>query len=253
MGRTRTRVFAALLSAAMVIVAAGCGSASKTSTAPNTPEQLKADKAIAKQAVLKPSDLPGYKATPHRHDPSNDTPQPILRKFATCAKIPESKIADLLNGNTDPSAPSVDSPDLTLDESDAGVSYTFENTVEIDRSSKDISEPFDLLGGTAVLPCWKDLFKAAFDAQAAAPGMSVSGLSVTPIEIGPVGDQSAAFEVRVRFTKGARSVNAFLDLYFVRSGRAGISLSASGLGKSVDQSVSLFLVKAVAGRLKGMT
>jgi predicted small lipoprotein YifL len=243
-----------LLLAAMLVAATACGS-SGPKTAPNTPEQIKADKAIAKQAVLKKSDLPSaYTATPHNDDPANDTPKPVLRKFAKCAKIPESKIDELINGNdNDPSAPQVNSPDFSFDDKETGISFSFENSVEIDRSSKDISEPLDLLAGDDVLPCWKDLFKAAFEQEVTAPDEKVGGVAVTPIDIGDVGDKSVSFEVRVLLTKGTNSVKAFFDAYFVQSGRAGISLFASGIRKSVDRDLSLFLLKAVVDRMKDAT
>jgi hypothetical protein len=251
---TGKRGLGALLLVVMLVATAACGS-SKPKTAPNTPEQIKADRLIAKQAVLKLSDLPsGYRATPHKSDPSNDAPKSVLKKFAACAKIPESKADELINGtDNDPSAPSVDSPDLIFDDQESGIRYRFENTVEIDRSSTDIAEPLDLLAGKDVLPCWKDVFRNAFQQDPTDPEEKVGGIAVSPIDIGDVGDKWVAFEVRALVSNGTRRVKVFFDAYFVQSGRAGISLVASGIGKSVDHELSLFLVKAVTDRLKNTT
>jgi hypothetical protein len=252
LSRTKRRAFVAVLVASMLLLVNGCGKSS-SETAPNTPEQLNADKAVAKQAVLKPSDLPSaYKVTPHKRDPANDTPKAILRKFATCAKVPQSQAAELINGADDPGTASVDSPDFSFVDTDSGTSIDFQNTVAFDRSSKEISEPIDVIGAEDALPCWKDLFKAAFQTGATAP-LELSEIAVTPIDVGDVGDQSFAFECRVVMTKGTRSARAFHALYFVRSGRAGITLSASGIGKPVDQSLSLYLVKTIADRLENTT
>jgi hypothetical protein len=253
MAGIRRRALVATVTAAMLLVAACGGGGSSVVNAPNTPKQIAADEALAKQAVLRLGDLPaGYKGAPHSKSSGGDVPQSVLDKFATCAKVPKSKIAHLMNGNDDPSKPSADSPDFDLKDASTGVSSSFENNVEADRSSEDVSEPLDLLAAKSALECWKDLSRSVIE-ETAPPGGSVRDLSVVSLPIGKIGDQSAAFEVRVTLSGSARTVKAYLDFYLVRSGRAGISLVASGINQRVDSSLALSLLRTVVSRLKGAT
>ena len=252
MGRTRSRAFAAVLCAAIVVVAAGCGGSSKTLTAPNTPEQIKADRALARQAVLKPSDLPaGYKATPHQKS-SDDAPEPVLRKFAHCAKVPQAEIADFIKSN-DPRQPDADSPDFKLLDSGKGVSTGFENNVAVDRSSKHIGSQFDVMTAKRTLKCWKEFFQAALQSSSDT-SVSVRDLAVVSLPIGKIGDQSAAFGVRATFVRSdGATIKAYIDFYLVRSGRAAISLEATGFGEQADSTLAQSLVQTVADRLENKT
>ena len=247
---TGPRGLAKLLLAAMVMFAAGCGSASKTISAPNTPKQIAADKALVKQTVLKLSDLPsGYKASPHEDASAEDFPQADLQKFATCAKVPTSMVAELLTGVEDPSAPSADSPDFDQSDPATGYSTSFQNSVGIERSSKDISEPIKVLGATSALKCWRALFQSVFE-RTAPQGGTIRDLAVVGLPSPSVGDESTAFGIRVTLSGAQRTVKAFVDIYLVRRGRAGISLSASGVGERVDSSLVLSLLHTVDDRVK---
>jgi hypothetical protein len=240
------------VSAAMLVVTA-CGGGSGAVTAPNTAKQLAADKALAKRAVLRLGDMPaGYKASPSSNSPDDDIPQPVLSKFATCAKVPKAKIASLLNTHPDPSKPSVDSPDFDSNDASVGTSTSFQNNVELDRSSKDLSEFLEFLGAKSALKCWRALFKSVFEATAA-PGDSVRGLTVVGLPSPSMGDESAAFGVRVTVSGSTRAVKAYLDFYLVRRGRAAITLVASGIGQRVDSSLALSLLQTVDDRVKDAT
>jgi hypothetical protein len=251
---SRKRAIAVSAALAMVLVVAGCGSSSKTSTAPNTAEQIKNDKALARHAVLKLKDLPtGYKGTPHTDDSDSDAPEAVLRKFAACAKISSAEADRLLNGSgDDASKPSVDSPDFELLDKSTGFFTRFENTVEIDRSSDDISKPLETFGKEDVLPCWRDVIKSSLT-LGLDPGESVTGIKVAALDLGDVGDDAVAFAVRANFKGPARTVPAYINLYYVGSARAGISLTATGIGKPIDKDLAVSLVKTVADRLEGTT
>ncbi len=253
MSRTRTRSLGSVVLAVTLVFAAGCGSSSKTSTAPNTPEQRKFDKALGKQAVLKLADLPvGYKATPHKNDPSTATPESAVREFASCAHVPKARVASLLNGKADPKEVEVDSSDFANKDVQTGYSTTFENSVDLERSSKDVTGPFDTFTARTAHPCWKELFHAIFE-DSADPGTAIRNVAVTPISTGKIADKSAGLAVRLTVVGKARSVNAYIDVYLVCSGRAGISLVATGIGERADSSLALSLVQTVADRLKGTT
>jgi hypothetical protein len=234
----------------VLVFACACEGSSKSAAAPNTPAQLKADKAIAKQAVLKLSDLPpGYKGTPHDANSSN-VPSSVARAFATCTGIALRDVTRLMNGEHSTDQPSVDSLDF-YKVGPAG-EVIFENTVEVDRSSKDLSDPLDHFGSKNATPCWKDFFGAAFD-QKADQTTSYRDLTVRKLPDLKIGDQSGAFEATVTISSGIRSAKTVIDFFFVRSGRAGISLFATWIGQPANRPLAQSWVQKVADRLKGAT
>jgi hypothetical protein len=234
-----------------VVLITSCGGGSSTVSAPGTAKQIAADKALAQQAVLRPEDMPaGYKATPHNGSSSDKIPSAVAQKFATCAKVPKSEIESFMNGDHKADQPSADSPDFNGLEASSLSQTSFANNVEIDRSSKDLSAPLELLGAESAQKCWKDLFQAAFDETAPAGGL-VKDLAIIPLPTDSLGgDQAAAFEARVTLAGADRTVKAYLDFYLVRRGRAGITLLASGIGKRVPPVLEQQLVHKVVDRLK---
>jgi hypothetical protein len=253
MANSAKRAIAVSATIAMILFSTGCGGSSKPSTAPDTPEQIKNDKAIAKTAVLKLSDLPtGYKGTPHVDNPSSDTPKPVLQKFATCADIPEAEAAELVNGTDDPSDAIANSPLFDQNDAETGHSAQLENSVTIVRSSDEISDTFDYFATEETLPCWEDLFRAGYKKDLD-PGDSVRNLAVTTIDTGEIADKSAGLGVQGEVVGPAGSVMVYFDIYIAGTGRAGISLTAVGIGERVDTELALSLLKTVADRLEGTT
>ena len=152
---------------------------------------------MAQQAVLRLADLPaGYKATPHDNSSNDKIPAAVAQKFAACAHVPKSEIESFMNGDHKADQPSADSPDFDLTDSSTLSQTSFQNNVEIDRSSKDLSAPLALLGAESAQKCWKDLFQAAFDETAPTGGL-VKDLAIIPLPTKSLGDQAAAFEARV--------------------------------------------------------
>lgn len=248
------RRLAASVLAVILVCAAGCGSSSKTTTAPNTPEQRKIDKQFATRAALKLTDLPaGYTASPHQNDPSNDTPDPLLRKFAACAKIPKARIAQFLNSTPDPNEVEVDAPDFSRKDLNTGFSTTFESSVDFERSAKDVTEPFAIFTGKRALPCWRDLFQSVFESSAAKQHDSIRNVAVVAISTGRIADESAGLGISTTLVGAARSVNLYIDLYLAGTGRTATSLLATSIGVRTDQSLALSLLRKVAVRLVGTT
>ena len=257
MSSMKTRSLVVLVAVAVAALLAGCGGGSKTVKAPNTPKQIAADKAVAEKAVLQLSDLPaGYKGSPHDSSGSDKIPNAVAAKFGTCAHMPAAEITKLMNGDHQADQPSANSQDFALTGSSALTQTSISNTVELDRSSKDLSDPLDLFGASRALPCWKDLFQAAFNATAPSGG-SIKGLSVFALPTKSLGDQAAAFEARVDISTSASvvpvTVTAYLDLYFVRRGRAGVTLLGSGIGTRIPPTLERSLVQKVLDRLDAAT
>jgi hypothetical protein len=243
---------------AIAVLLAGCGGGSAKVTtslpstpsrqaAPDTPAQLAADTALAKRVGLRLGDLPaGYTAKPH-DDSSDAIPAKVAKAFGSCAHIPKSSLSSLLGDVPDPSAPSVSAPDFELV---LGSRHTsFENNVELDRTARDLSEPLALFGAPAALPCWKALFGAVL-AQTAPKDGVFEGLIVQAIPISRIADQSAAFEAQVTLAVGRIAVPVVFDFFFVRLGRAGVTLFASGINHRVDTALEVSLIRKVVTRLR---
>ena len=249
MGCTRTRAFFALLSAAMLMVGTGCGSSSKTSTAPDTAEQRKVDLALAKQAVLTLSDLPaGYKGTPHKESSGDDIPKKVEQKFLACTRLPERFIDD-----TNDTQPNADSPDFTKGSIATGA-LEIDSSIEIDRSSKDISEPLAYLKNEDVARCFQPFFYAALAAGLKdEPGFSIQSVSVESVSAGSAGDEGAGFRGRMTIVTPVGPIDVFIDLFFVRTGRAAVTLTGTGFREPVDLDLEHELLATMVGRLENTT
>jgi hypothetical protein len=252
MNGAKTRGVTGTLLALILVLAAGCGSSSKSSTAPNTPEQRKIDKEFATRAVLKRSDLPaGYKASPHDDDPSDDTPEPLLRKFAACAKIPKARIAEFLNSAPDPNEVEVNAPDFSISDPATKYSLTFENSVDFERSAKDVTEPLAIFTAKRALPCWRDLFQHVFASTVAKDHTSIRNVNVVTLPTGRIADETSGLGISATVVGAARAVDLHLDIYFAGSGRAVTSLLATGIGVRANPALALSLLRKVAVRLEG--
>ena len=254
----RIREFVALGSA--VLMLAACGSSTKSgsdvppasttttiATAPNTPKQLAADKATAKAAVLKLSDLTaGYKQIPPNPDTDDDFPPAALTLFASCAHIPKKEAAAFFAEDKGPKQPQAESD--FMNKTRDLLEIDLKSNVELDRSTKDISEPFDALLAKTPLPCWEGLFDTAF-AQDPIEGATLSPVKVTPLATTGLGDQALAFRATLTISGPSLSVNTAIDLYFVGHGRAGVTLEVTGVGHPADPSFERSLIEKMIARL----
>jgi hypothetical protein len=237
------------ISAAIVAgaFAAGCGGGSGAVTAPNTPKQLAADKATANQAVLTSNDLPaGYTGVPHDESSSIDVPPAVDKKFAACSGLPKR----FLDTSKD-DQPNSDSPDFSKGRIGQGAATEIDSSVELDRSSKDISEPLSHLSTAA--KCFEPVFRALFAGGNATPGVRFTDLSVSSLEVDSVGDQSAAFQGSITVSGSARSIVVSFDLYFVRTGRAIVTMTTLGYDTEVSRALAKSLLQTMVDRLKAAT
>ena len=76
---------------------------------------------------------------------------------------------------------------------------------------------------------------------------------MSALPVATIGDQQAAFAAKVIVGSEGLSVAAYLDFYFVRLGRAGVTLMATGIGQPVSRSLEKSLLETVVDRLKAAT
>lgn len=244
MAAMRTRGILVLTLAALL--AASCGGGSSAVTAPNTPKQIAADKATIKQALLTADDLPlGYTGVPHVNSEDSAPPQAVQDAFVKCSGFPKRLVDP--NKNDQPNA---DAPDFSKGKIGQGRATEVDSSIELDRSSKDISEPMTQLSDPKAAKCFEPLFKSTFQ-QGLGSDKSVSfgNVSVVALKVGSVGDQAAAFQGRVTVSGNGVTLPIEFNLYFVRSGRAVVELTAIGYSTSFDTTLAEKLVKTMVDRI----
>ena len=214
--------------------------------APDTPAQRAADTALAKQAVLSLHDFPlGWTSSPHDNSGS-DVPAPVEKQFEACTHIPKRFLDDKNDAQ-----PSVDSPDFAKGTVGAGPAAMIQSSVEIDRAPADISAPLSYLSAPRTVACFGPFFRASFQqALKSEPGVAFTNFGIRALSVGSIGDQSAGFQGRVTLTGAHASIFVEFNLYFVRTGRAIVMLSAVTFSVPFDQSFAQTLLDKMVCRLK---
>jgi hypothetical protein len=173
----------------------------------------------------------------------------VEQKFLACTHLPKRFINESANDQ-----PNADSPDFAKGEVSTGPATEIDSSVEIDRSSKDISEPLAYLGKENAAHCFQPFFHAAFvESLKGETGVSIRGVTVKSISSGSAGDQGAGFQGRATIVGPRASIDVFFDLFFVRTGRAGVFLLGLGLREPVGLDLEHQLLAAMVGRLEHTT
>ena len=240
----RIRGFAIVVAAGALV--ASCGGSSSDASAPSTPKQFAADKATIKQALLTQDDLPvGYSGKPHDNSNSSDPPKAVIDAFVKCSGFPKRLIE-----SKDSDQPNLDAPDFTKGQVAQGAATEVDSNIELDRSANDIREPLALLARPTTAKCFEPFFDAAIKQSSGSdPSVTFSKASVKPLDVGSVGDQSAAFRGVVTVSAAGLSLPVEFNFYFVRSGRAMVQLFALASGTSFDTALAEKLIKTMIDRL----
>jgi len=228
---SRVRVSAAVLVAAVVV--AGCGS---SGVAP-----------AARDAVLRADDVPaGYKPVTH------GAFEPQLSKAEEdalfgCAQLPAWF---MFRDDDDHGGTRADSPDFTYGRFAGGPAQRIASKVRIAPSADDVRIPLAGLDHDAVADCFAPLFRAGFArGLGGRPKVTTSDFAVRRRSLGGIGDQSAAFQATATMHTGGGPVHQDLNLYFVRAGRALVTMYAAGFDSPTDQRLAEQLLSIMASRL----
>jgi hypothetical protein len=240
----RTRGILVLITAGTLL--ASCGGSSSSATAPSTPKQIAADKATIKAALLTADDVPlGYSGVPHEDSDDSDPPDAVVDAFVKCSGFPKR----LVSSKTD-NQPQADAPDFSKGKIGQGAATEIDSSIELDRSAKDVSDPLSQLSPNTA-KCFEPLFRAAFKQSLGTdPTVSFGDVSVVPLTVGSVGDQAAAFKGQVNVSGTGLSIPIEFNLYFVRSGRAIVEMTALGYSTSFDKKLAEKLLGTMVDRLK---
>ena len=223
------------VSAALVITAALCGGCGGSS------------RATVRDAVLRPTDVPtGYKPTPHRDfEPRlSDAEEAAL---LACTKLPPWFVASGAHDQT-----RADSPDFTYGRFADGPAQRIASSIRLAPSSEEVREPLAALDGDAAARCFEPVFRAGFErGLGGRPGVTTSDFTVRPLSLGGIGDQSAAFQGTATMHTRGGPVQQDLNLYFVRAGRALVTMYAAGFDSPTDQRLAEFLLSTIVSRWGG--
>lgn len=199
--------------------------------------------------MLKLSDLPrGFRGTPPKQSSGNDVSPKVEQQLVACAHLPKNFFDDSADDQ-----PKADSHDFEMGVP-GGAVMLIQSSVEIDRSSKDLSEVLAYVAKEKTVRCFQPYFRAAFaQTMKGEPGISLRDLTVEPISAGSAGDQGAGFRGHATITAPRGTMEFFFDFLLVRTGRAAVIMAGIGIGEPVTLALEHELLAKVVGRLEGVT
>jgi len=229
---SRRRAGAAL--ALIGALLAGCGGSSGAVT-------------NVRDAVLRVDDVPtGYKPAPHR-DFAPQLSRSEQAAFLQCTGLPRW----FVDRDAD-DVPRADSPDFTYGRFAGGPAQRIASSVRLFPSAEEVRAALARVDRDEAVQCFAPMFRAGFaKGLAIRPGVTTSDFTVRPLSLGGIGDQSAAFQaIATMHTRGG-PVQQDLDLYFVRAGRALVTMYTGGFDSPTDQRLNEVLLSTIASRLGG--
>jgi hypothetical protein len=224
----------------LALATAACSSSSgadktgATATGTNT----SADLALAKSAVLRPSDLSDYRA--NLHSPAADIPAAEKRKFAQCMGT-STTIFD-----TVPGAQSAFSPDFSKGNTN---DQQVTSSVEIDPTTADVDHGWSSFSTGNAEPCLEKLFQVLFGPGHAALQQAKFGpVRASQFNVG-VGDRSVGYALSRSVSNSRQTVQLDVDFVYVARDRAGMEFNFFNLGPPPDRDREKMLVKKVYDRI----
>jgi len=223
------RARAAVILAAVLFAA--CGGSSRASS--------------AQDAVLRTDDVPtGYKPVPHR-DFEPRLSDPDEAGLLRCTGLPRWFV-----DRAGDEGSHADSPDFTYGRFASGPAQRIASSVSLFRSSAELRGALSRIDRDEASPCFEPMFRAGFaNGLGSRAGVTTSDFTVRRLSLGGIGDQSAAFQGGATMQTRGGPVHQDLNLYFVRAGRALVTMYAAGFDSPTDQRLAEFLLSTMASRL----
>jgi hypothetical protein len=218
--------------AVAAVVLAGCGSSGTVN---------------ARDAVLRADDVPaGYKPVTHgAFEPR--LPAAAEDALFGCAQLPAWFIE---RDEADHAGLRADSPDFTYGRFAGGAGQRIASNVRVTPAVDDVRIPLADLDRDAIADCFAPLFRAGFaHGLGGRPGVTTSDFTVRRRSLGGIGDQSAAFQATATMHTRGGPVRQDLNLYFVRAGKALVTMYAAGFDSPTDQHLAEQLLSIMASRL----
>lgn len=240
---------AAGFGAVLALAATACGGAGGKAGGPTatTAQDVSADRATAAAAILRLTDFPaGWEQAPHLESRSGPD---VNGELADCVGV-SRRVLTTSDNPTD-----VDSPDFGETAGDATVQSSVGFAATVAKAKQAMS-----VFGRAKLPdCLAAAMQKRLDYSLTHPptgqtiptGLSFGELTVSRLSFANSADETAALRVTVPIVVSAGTVNQYMDLVVLRSGRAAATFTLSRADAPFDSALAERLAIAVADRLRG--
>lgn len=238
------RLLRALLMVLLVCVGCGGGDASKSST-PTTARdgdsrskaELAADKEAAEAALLKAADFPADWTT---EPPNDDTADPPDRNadLADCLHVDRALLAD--------------DEKVSAESTFAHAGLQVLSSVGMQPTRAAAERQAAVFARPEYPHCLESEMGALRDRKPGAQppaGVEMGDITITELELGPYGEDSRAFRAEIAVSAPGRSGSLFVDLAFIRVGRATGTLAFRSFGIPFDDELKAELATTFASRL----
>lgn len=222
-GRCGYRVGVIVVTVALAIVGVACSdppdpgsdASASTTTTPattTTTQDVAADVALAQQALLATSEVPGGPWTEGEARPAGESEGFDCPALAEGARFFDENAKD---------APGAAAPDLES----AGVTVQLDITIV---ATEDVADRVSAFVGD---PLFSTCLEGRVEAQATADrprGVTLRGVSVEPADLAPLGDASAAWAISFELTQGTQTAKVSGTYVVVQVGRGFALVSLIG-------------------------
>jgi len=216
-------MMAAVKRAAVIVVAAGlCAPVALAAKGDPQKKLTAAGQARARQASLRPADLPGWKVTPHK--PSNDDSDPRCSYY----NPDQSDLVEI--GDYD--SPDFDRPDG----SSISVSTGVFRTVQMAKTA------YGRVAQPALPKCFAELFRKG------AGGSRTTVFSSRRLQFPRYGDRSDAFRIVASVKAPTATVRVYIDIFLFNKGAVDVALLSLGIARPLPAGLERSLVGKLAAR-----
>jgi hypothetical protein len=227
---------------ALVLALATCGSSggstsagtsSTTRRGSDADPTLARDRQLARRAIIRPSDLPAFTATP-RTGEGEEKLQDLAAGVPGCEQL----IAGKRDGRVHLRSPRFTHGQVTIDED-----------VSVYRSPAEMTAQLEVYRQPSIIGCLQALFTKAIQARVP-PGTTIQDVSVSPIAVEDVGDGQFGFRLTVQLTENGTPQTLLSDIVGVAVGRVGVSLTAMASETADLAQAESHLVPLIARRVE---
>jgi hypothetical protein len=216
-------MIAAVRRAGVILVAVGvCASVALAANGDPQKKLTAAGQARARQASLRPADLPGWKATPHK--PASDENDPRCSYY----NPDQSDLVEV--GDYD--SPDFDRPDG----SSVSVSTGVFRTVQMAKTAyARVAQP-------ALPKCFAELFRKG------AGGSRTTVFSSRRLEFPRYGDRSDAYRIVAAVKAPNATVRVYIDIFLLNKGAVDVAVLALGIARPLPAGLERSLAARLAAR-----
>jgi hypothetical protein len=221
----------------IVALAASACSSDRTSRIDASPTPSSPDLTLAQHAVLRSSDVGGYRA--NKHTAQTDLSATLKRKFAKCTGAATTIL------DTEPGSQTAYSPDFSKGQTNE---QQMTSSVVIHPKATDVDRDWNGFAGDKAKPCLEQVFKELKPAGDANGRIKYGPLQVSEFEVG-VGDRSIGYAISRSATGPGQIFQLDVDMIYVARDRAGMEFNFFNYGPNPDRAAEKKLAQKVYDRI----